>query len=219
LPVVILLKVSIFRIFRLYRGLWTHAGTPEAVRLLRASSTASGGLLVVLVGLRGAGSVPIAILILDWMLTTATTGGGRFGIRALYRVRASNSSDETRILIYGADAYGVLLLRYLRHDVSTTWTVAGFVDPDKCGRRLRGLPVVETPDAGAAAHLAVPVPCSADATLQRDYAQIADEYAPQEVACHRFEMAVGDPSCPAASGGSEAPRGSTTKRQTPSPET
>jgi UDP-GlcNAc:undecaprenyl-phosphate GlcNAc-1-phosphate transferase len=203
LPGVVALKVACFWGFGLYRGLWRHAGTPDAIRLLRAVSVGSGGLVVGLLLLPGVGPPPVALLILDGLLTAATTAGHRFAHRALHRAR-SGPDDETRhVLIYGADEYGILLLRYLRNTASPPYTVVGFLDPDHDGLRLQGLPVVDAPDATDAEGLIVPLPPAASPD-QRDPDPIFATHAPQDYACFQFELTL-SPSADRVSEPSDAP--------------
>lgn len=195
LPVVGVLKLGVFWTFGLYRGVWEYAGTPEAIRLLQAVTVASTAVLV--------GSLfyfavpPIATLILDWMLTAATTAGRRFGRRAQNQFQNANHNRETgteaapRILIYGADDYGVFLLRYLRHASPRPGTVVGFLDPTHEGLRIQGLPVVDAPDALRADEILVPVPPSLETMApDRDGRQICARYASPDRSCHTFRVGL-----------------------------
>jgi UDP-GlcNAc:undecaprenyl-phosphate GlcNAc-1-phosphate transferase len=146
LPSVVALKVGIFYLYRLYHGIWRHAGTPEFVRVVGASTTASGLLGAGLLLVFGFDAVSFSVLILDWMLTTGAVTGIRFGFRGLRQYFASHRSTGRRVLIVGTDSASVLALRYLRqNDVDRT--AIGFVDgpPGRKGLRLQGLRVVGTP--------------------------------------------------------------------------
>jgi UDP-GlcNAc:undecaprenyl-phosphate GlcNAc-1-phosphate transferase len=147
LPSVVALKVGIFYLYRLYHGIWRHAGTPEFVRVVGASTTASGLLGAGLLLVFGFDAVSFSVLILDWMLTTGAVTGIRFGFRGLRQYFASHRSTGRRVLIVGTDSASVLALRYLRqNDVDRT--AIGFVDgpPGRKGLRLQGLRVVGTPE-------------------------------------------------------------------------
>jgi UDP-GlcNAc:undecaprenyl-phosphate GlcNAc-1-phosphate transferase len=147
LPSVVALKVGIFYLYRLYHGIWRHAGTPEFVRVVGASTTASGLLGAGLLLVFGFDAVSFSVLTLDWMLTTGAVTGIRFGFRGLRQYFASHRSSGRRVLIVGTDSPSVLALRYLRqNDVDRT--AIGFVDgpPGRKGLRLQGLRVVGTPE-------------------------------------------------------------------------
>lgn len=191
LPVVGILKVAVFYWFRLYRSLWRHAGTPDAVRLVKASTVASGGLLLVSVLLSGTAPLPIALLALDWMLTTLATGGYRFGRRVLNQRHGAGGAEQRRVLIYGADANGVFLLRYLRHAAPAA-SVVGFLDPNHDGRQLRGRPVVDAPTAVEADALLIPVlPSTFEGHSAEERAEIADVCASLDLSCQQFRPAMG----------------------------
>jgi UDP-GlcNAc:undecaprenyl-phosphate GlcNAc-1-phosphate transferase len=200
-PVVAGLKIAVFQWFRLYQGLWAHAGTPEALQLLKASTVASGclfgGLLVL------PGNVPIAILVLDWMLTLATTGSRRFGRRAWVHYRSETMDDAKRVLIYGADRYGIFLLRYLRRVAPAQYSVVGFLDPDHTGLSVQGLPVVRTAAATNAEAIIVPVP-PGSGVREGDFDPIAADCAREGLPCQQFELGI----APNASSTDDAPRAS-----------
>jgi UDP-GlcNAc:undecaprenyl-phosphate GlcNAc-1-phosphate transferase len=146
LPAVVALKVAVFYFFRLYHGIWRHAGTPEFVRVLGASATASGLLGAGLLLVFGFDAVSFSVLILDWMLTTGAVTGIRFGFRGLRQYFASHRSVGRRVLIVGTDSASVLALRYLRQsDIDRT--AVGFLDSSsqRKGLRLQGLRVLGTP--------------------------------------------------------------------------
>lgn len=203
LPFVVVLKLFCFQLFGLYQGLWRHAGTPDAIRLLRAVSMASGALFVGGLLLSGPRPVPIALLLLDGLLTITTTAGHRFARRARRQIQARSADETQHVLIYGADEYGILLLRYLRNTAASSYSVAGFLAPDHDGLRLQGLPVVKTPEGTEAEGLIVPMPPAAS-DHQRNPRSIFAEYAPDDYACFRFKLAL-SPSADRASEPSDAP--------------
>jgi UDP-GlcNAc:undecaprenyl-phosphate GlcNAc-1-phosphate transferase len=146
LPSVVAWKIAVFYVFRLYHGIWRHAGTPEFVRVLGASGIASGGLSAGLLVAFGTDAVSLSVLILDWMLTTGAVTGIRFGFRGLRQYFASHRSTGRRVLIAGTNSGSVLALRYLRqNDVDRT--AVGFLDgpTERTGLRLQGLRVLGPP--------------------------------------------------------------------------
>ena len=190
LLVVALMKVALFRWFQLYHGLWRHAGTPEAIRLVQASTLASVGVLGALLILGHDPPLPIAVLVLDWMLTIATTGGRRFGKRALSQYQNGTSDAARRVLIYGADRYAVFLLRYLRHAAPDQYAVVGFYDPAPSGHKLKGLPIVTTTASTDADSIIVPIPPD---SKDSDRNQICADCAQLDLPCHRFQLAISAP--------------------------
>jgi UDP-GlcNAc:undecaprenyl-phosphate GlcNAc-1-phosphate transferase len=135
LPGLVVLKTTVFYAFGLYHGVWRHAGTPEVVRLLKASALASGLTFVALLAGYGVERVSLSVIILDWMIVTALVGGTRFGFRALRQYFAAQRSEGRRVLVYGSGDASLLVVRHLRRRLDRT--VAGLLDDDPARHALR----------------------------------------------------------------------------------
>ncbi|PSQ96772.1 MAG: hypothetical protein BRD55_05720 [Bacteroidetes bacterium SW_9_63_38] len=142
LPGIVVLKIVVFYGFGLYHGVWRHAGTPELVRLFKASTLASlfalGGLLAVY----GPGEVSLSVVILDWMIVTGAVGSTRFGFRALRQYFAARRDDGKRVLVYGSGDQGLFAVRHLRQRVDRT--VVGLLDenPKRHALQVQGVQVL-----------------------------------------------------------------------------
>ncbi len=148
LPAVIGAKLLVFYAFGLYEGIWRHAGTPEVVRLALASGTASVVVGVGLVMVKGPAALAPSIFILDWLVTTIGIGGARFAFRALRQYVAAHRDGGRRVLIYGSDPDGILLLRHLRQHPELGRTAVGLLDENSArhGYRMQGIQVLGGPD-------------------------------------------------------------------------
>lgn len=149
LPAVIGLKIAVFYTADLYQGIWRHAGTPEFVRLVGASTAASviiwGGVIAVF----GTDNIAPAVIILDWMLATGAIAFIRFGFRGLRQYFASQRVQGPRVLIYGSGPNALLALRYFRQQGSSpNRTVVGFLTDDvaRIGSHAQGLSVIGSLD-------------------------------------------------------------------------
>ena len=189
LLVVAVVKGALFRWCQLYRGLWRHAGMPEAIRLIQASSLASVGARGEFLVLRHDAPLPIAVRILDWMLTLATTAGRRFGQRALTQYPEGGTGGTKQIQFYGADRYGVFLLRYLRHTAPAQYSVVGFYDPAPSSHELKGLPIVTAAEAIDADTITVPILPDSE-TNKRNCNQIFADCAQLDLDCHQFQLSI-----------------------------
>lgn len=148
LPGVVGIKVFIFYAFGLYHGIWRHAGTPELVRIMNASSVASAASSIGLISVFGWTELSVAVLVLDWMICTVSIAGSRFGFRGLRQYFAAQRRTGRRVLLYGAGPNGLLALRHLRQDWELGRTVVGLIDDDrtKSGLRVQGLSILGTAD-------------------------------------------------------------------------
>ena len=189
LPAIVVLKVSIFYVFGLYHGVWRHAGTPEVVRLLKASTLASGVVLAGLLGVYGAEAVSLSASILDWMIATGAVGGTRFGFRALRQYFAARRQDGARVLVYGSADQSLLVVRHLRR--RSDRSVVGLVDEDtdRHGLRVQGVKVLGAPDALprlAERHDVDEVIVPLEGTVADERQRLADICAAVGIGCRHF---------------------------------
>ncbi|MFO8233248.1 MAG: hypothetical protein R6U20_11335 [Longimonas sp.] len=152
LPLLISAKIIVFSAMGMYRAIWRHAGTPEIVRTIGASVLASG----VGGGVWGAffswETFSVSVWIIDWMIVTLSVVGVRFGFRGLRQYFLAHETKGPRVVIYGANDSGALLLREIRQNPELAYNPVGFVDDDplKEEQRVQGLPVLGTGDRLAA---------------------------------------------------------------------
>jgi UDP-GlcNAc:undecaprenyl-phosphate GlcNAc-1-phosphate transferase len=206
LPALVVLKVTVFYAFGLYHGVWRHAGTPEAVRLLKASTLASAITLGGLLAVYGPATVSLSVLILDWMIVTGGVGGTRFGFRALRQYFAAQRDGGRRVLVYGSDDQGLLVVRHLRQRADRT--VVGLLDPDASRHALQvqGVTVLGGPDALprlAEAHDVDEVIVPVRGTTPEQRRQVARTCRAAGLGCQHFAFrleAAGDPALQPPSG-------------------
>ena len=146
LPIWILVKIAVFRIARLDRGLWRYLTLADLFRIAvgnLAASTASC-ILILFIAPRG---FPRSLYLLDLMICFLATSGLRLILRLMLEVTSNARSTkgvEKTTLIYGAGDAGITLLREIRNNPRLSYRVLGFLDdrPDKKGLRLAGAPVL-----------------------------------------------------------------------------
>ena len=146
LPIVLGIKVAVFYLMQLYRGIWRYAGTPEVMRIAVASGASSVIVFVVLSLVFGAGSVSSAVLFIDCTLATLAAAGVRLGLRGFRGfIMSQPKKGYKRVVLYGAGDIGLLSLRALRQEgaIHSMLPVA-FLDDDllKHGMSVQGLNVV-----------------------------------------------------------------------------
>jgi FlaA1/EpsC-like NDP-sugar epimerase len=155
-----LLVVTIPALYRLglYRRVWRYASTPEMVGVVTAVSLGTGALGLAIIAATGPLRIervlgfPRGVLAIDWMLTIALIGGGRFLLRVLSETQARRRETAVaaagdapaRTLIVGAGDAGALVVRELRANARLGLLPVGFADDDarKHGLHIHGVPVL-----------------------------------------------------------------------------
>lgn len=144
LPAVVAIKIAIFYLFGLYRGIWRHAGTPELVRVGVATAIAGAVSYIIVGNIVGFANLSIAVFLIDWLLISCATAGVRFSFRGLRQYIASQRINGKRVLLYGAGDAGALSLREFRTNHELGYVPVGFIDDDplKHGMTIHGVSVL-----------------------------------------------------------------------------
>ncbi|MFZ2446367.1 MAG: nucleoside-diphosphate sugar epimerase/dehydratase [Syntrophobacteraceae bacterium] len=156
LPVLIALKLAIFFLFRLYRGMWRYFTVMDYWRLVYATLLATPVSLLVLPLFFT--KIPRSIVLLDTVLTIILAGGIRILIRSVYAAQTTSlglsafslpqilapKTKQKHILIIGAGYSGEKLARKIADNLQGKYRIAGFLDddPGKLGRTIHGVPVL-----------------------------------------------------------------------------
>jgi UDP-GlcNAc:undecaprenyl-phosphate/decaprenyl-phosphate GlcNAc-1-phosphate transferase len=144
LPVLVFMKMSVFLVMGVYRGLWRYTSMSDLIVFGKAvllSSVAS--LLLILFAFRFEG-YSRKVFVIDAVLMFLFLAGSRMAFR-LFRqlVPVVGTNEGRRVLIYGAGDAGELLLRELRNNRELQLAPIGFLDDDpaKSGKVIHGLRV------------------------------------------------------------------------------
>jgi FlaA1/EpsC-like NDP-sugar epimerase len=150
-PAVAAVRLVFARVFRLSTGRWRFISTNDVLRLLVATSAGT----IVFLGLRwlllGVVTIPLSVLLIEWVLTTQLTGAlwvaYRTGFERLRHARWDENGDRrrTRVIIVGAGEAGNVLAREIRR-FPTGYELVGILDddPTKRGERIQGCEVLGT---------------------------------------------------------------------------
>jgi FlaA1/EpsC-like NDP-sugar epimerase len=162
LPFVLIIKISCFYFFDLYRGMWRYTSISDLMNIIKASSVSS--LLIICIILfthtRFIG-FPRSAFIMDWCFTILLISGYRLGIRLYFERMSSEETpvmktrqlftlffkkmtEAKRLLIIGAGDGGEKIYREIQHNARLQYAVVGFIDDDsaKVGRKIHGIPVL-----------------------------------------------------------------------------
>ncbi len=142
LPIVIMVKLFVYYLFGLYRGIWRHAGTPELIRIFLANVVASAFLVLILYAVPGYELYSYGVYIIDFLLAMFLVGAIRLLFRGLNQFFAAQQGGEP-VVLYGAGNGGMLSLREIRQNESLKFRPVAFVDDDTNlqGSLVQGLPV------------------------------------------------------------------------------
>ena len=151
LAIWVVVKVIVFRVAGLDRGLWRYISVVDLVRLavVNLAASAAACALILAFGPRG---FPRSIYLLDLMICFLLTSGLRLGVRIGLETtsdRWRSRGAEKRTLIYGAGGGGTALLREIRNNPRLAYRVVGFIDDlrERRGMRVAGVPVLGGGDA------------------------------------------------------------------------
>jgi UDP-GlcNAc:undecaprenyl-phosphate GlcNAc-1-phosphate transferase len=144
LPVLVFVKMSLFLVMGVYRGLWRYTSIGDLVVFAKSvvlSSVAS--VLAVLFVFRFIG-FSRTVFVIDAVLMFLFLAGSRMAFRLFRQILPGSKGGEgRRVLIYGAGDGGELLLRELRNNRELQLSPVGFIDDDpaKSGKVIHGLRV------------------------------------------------------------------------------
>lgn len=147
LPFVLVIQVSLFCIFGLYRGVWRFSSLPDLIRISKAVIV---GVVCITVWLFLYGrleGVPRAVIPLYLLLLELLICVPRFMYRAWKESFLGDDIGE-RALIVGAGAAGDMLVRDLRSNKNSGYIPVAFVDDakNKRKREIRGISVAGSID-------------------------------------------------------------------------
>lgn len=150
LPVLLAVKLAVFRGFGLRDLGWRYLGFEDLKRMAAANAVASALASAALRAAIG-GAYPRSIYVLDFLVCVAAMAALRAGVRILFDhgrgfdrsgafvqgAGAGGTRPVRRILIYGAGKAGKTVLSEIRAHPRMGYQAAGFLDDDPEKRHLR----------------------------------------------------------------------------------
>lgn len=139
-----------FLMFRSFSGVVRHTSVEDAVKLVKASALATLALSIVNLGSYKYFQaeqhfllVPMAVLLIHFILSTFMLISSRFIFKAIYHTLFDKGRMKLNILIYGAGSSGMLVKNTFSQDKNMQYNVIGFVDdnPTKQGKVIQGVRV------------------------------------------------------------------------------
>jgi FlaA1/EpsC-like NDP-sugar epimerase len=161
LPYIIIVKLIIYFLFDLYRGMWRYTSISDLFNIIKASTFSSLLIVFLIVFRTRFVGYPRSVFIIDWCLTVLLISGFRLGIRLYFEVIKEQKTwdivsrtlfgslrkkapDCKNLLIIGAGDCGEKIYREIRDNTLLRYNVVGFLDDDKGkrGMKIHAIPVV-----------------------------------------------------------------------------
>jgi FlaA1/EpsC-like NDP-sugar epimerase len=142
MPVVLIIRFSMFLYFKLYSGYYRYASINDLMQILKAV-TAGSIIVVVPAFYLGQGMVPRGVFVVDWLLLVVLLGASRFLLRSLRELFPDLWLTGKRTFIIGAGSAAEMLLREIKKS-NIGYKPVGLIDddPNRQGLRLHGVPVL-----------------------------------------------------------------------------
>ena len=143
----ILVKITVFFLFKIHKGLVRHTSTEDLRRIILASFVSS--LIFAFFGFvrfklfDGYFLFPTSVLLIELLGSAVLLLGSRFAVKLIYMESIKNKDVEDRVLIYGAGISGLITKRTIEKDPLSKKKMIGFIDDNKklSGNRLEGLTI------------------------------------------------------------------------------
>lgn len=143
----ILVKITVFFLFKIHKGLVRHTSTEDLRRIILASFVSS--LIFAFFGFvrfklfDGYFLFPTSVLLIKLLGSAVLLLGSRFAVKLIYMESIKNKDVEDRVLIYGAGISGLITKRTIEKDPLSKKKIIGFIDDNKklSGNRLEGLTI------------------------------------------------------------------------------
>jgi FlaA1/EpsC-like NDP-sugar epimerase len=84
LPIIFIIKLSSFLIFRLYQGMWRYTSLPDLLNVAKAVFASTAGIIIAMLVMYRFVGYPRSVFIIDCILTLLFIGGVRVGIRLYF---------------------------------------------------------------------------------------------------------------------------------------
>ena len=141
---VILIKMSIFFIFGLYRGMWRYVSISDLLAIFKMVSMSSVGAVLFLTFSFRFKEYSRAVFIMDWIILLFLISASRISLRVLGEFFNQVGRKGKNVLIFGAGDTGEMIVREIKRNKSLNYNPVGFIDddPKKNGIKIQGISVL-----------------------------------------------------------------------------
>ena len=145
---ILLLKMSVFFVFGLYRGVWRYIGISDFFTIFKVVSLGSIASVLFLTFKFRFRDYSRAVFFIDWLILLFFILGSRFMFRILGEFLGRLQKEGKKVLIFGAGDMGEMVIREIKRNKMLNYVPVGFIDdnPHKIGDKIHGVPVLGTRD-------------------------------------------------------------------------
>ncbi|MBI5190979.1 MAG: polysaccharide biosynthesis protein [Nitrospirae bacterium] len=196
----LIVRLPLFALFGLYKGLWRYAGITDMQKILASATVGTAVFYAIERWLAVFPAYPRAVLIVDWLLVVGMIGGVRFALRMYKDYLHSKGRKGKRVLVIGAGNAGEMLVRDMKNSPSYRYDPVGFIDDDmmKKGLAIHGVPILGTRKDMAEAvkqnepeEIIIAIPSANHASLQELMGELAVYKLPVKMLPNMNEMLDG----------------------------
>lgn len=140
----ILIKISVFYMFGLYRGVWKYISISDLITVFKAVTLGTVFSMISFTLLFRFKDFSRAVLFLDWLILLVLVSGSRILFRVLGELFNQMGREGKNILIFGAGDAGEMVIREIKKNKALNYNPVGFIDDDpaKLGYKIQGVPVL-----------------------------------------------------------------------------
>lgn len=142
----VLIKISVFYIFGLYRDVWKYISVSDLITIFKCVTLGSAFSVIIFTFLFRFQEFSRAVFFLDWLILLFLVSGYRILFRVLGELFSRVSKEGKNVLIFGAGDAGEMVIREIKRNKALNYNPIGFIDddPSKLGYKIQGVPVLGT---------------------------------------------------------------------------
>jgi UDP-GlcNAc:undecaprenyl-phosphate GlcNAc-1-phosphate transferase len=144
----ILIKISVFYISGLYRGVWKYISISDLLTIFKAVTLGSAFCIIAFTFLFRFQNFSRVVLFIDWLLLLFLVSGYRILFRVIGELFSQMRKVGKNVLIFGAGDAGEMVIREIKRNKALNYNPVGFIDddPSKLGYKIQGVPVLGSRD-------------------------------------------------------------------------
>ena len=149
IPLLLVCSLVSFAIFGLYRQDWRYTGLADLVNMMKGATVGVVSTVLLLTYLFRFEGYSRSVFLIYWGAVLILLAGSRLSSRLIEKILGVRATARKRVLVYGANDDGELVLYALHHQFQQKITVVGLLDddPDRVGTSIRGVRVLGGSDA------------------------------------------------------------------------